>query len=384
MVRFVLLVSACLLSAHAASAAEPARYGLALEYVAEGQPDACPGAVKLREEVRRRVGYDPFGAVSGASPMGTFQVVLSRSSAADAADGAARSSRVRTTAGRWTGFVATYGHVGRDGVVRWTRSYAVSGTSRRACDEAVEGVAVELAAEMAVWEPDVPAAVRPVESPASREPSGPAGGRAPGAATDEPVPPSASSSPAPSSGRSGPRSPTRPRVDVGAGVRVAGGVTPGVAVGAVARVGVEVPAGPIRVGVAAEAVADEMTTVAMGPYAVQVGVVAGGLSVCAHVGLPGGRPGTFTWGGLGCVVGLVGVVRQDSAVAPWLAASNLLYAGVGPRGGFEARVLDRLALGLAGDVLPTVAGVRVTVAQRDLFRSGVVGVSSTAWASWIF
>jgi sigma-B regulation protein RsbU (phosphoserine phosphatase) len=35
-----------------------------------------------------------------------------------APDGAARSSPTRTAAGPWAGFVATYGHVGRDGVVR--------------------------------------------------------------------------------------------------------------------------------------------------------------------------------------------------------------------------------------------------------------------------
>ena len=97
-----------------------------LEYTLGPGVESCPGEAMLREEVGRRLGYDPFAEVSGGRAMGRLHTVIARED---------------------PGLMATTKHVDAAGAPRWTKTYRMNGASARDCEVVVSGVAIQIVAE---------------------------------------------------------------------------------------------------------------------------------------------------------------------------------------------------------------------------------------------
>jgi hypothetical protein len=288
--------------------------------------EPCPGEALLREELRRRLGRDPFAASADA----LVRVTIERTS---------------------DKLVATYQLQGSG--ADWTRTYAVKGTSRHACELVIEGVAVELAVEL----PALPAAA-PAPAPASPSP---APVPAPASSSPAPVPAPASPGPAPAKVPA----PERPfALRVGAAGWVDLGVVPhpvfGLRVEAGARVGIFSVAGELHWIPSSDANLPSN-------YELNTTLLAGALVGCVHVD----RHASFA----GCAVIEVGQTQRLLVGQYVLPAPHYsLYAGAGVRARMEVPIgahfyFHANAQVLAGQV-PENGGT-APVAQRQLPDSRV-------------
>jgi hypothetical protein len=307
-----------------------------LEYSLAGGAERCPSEDVLHQELSRRLGYDPFAPDSGGVPAGAIRVVIAPAP---------------------PGLQATYEHVDAKGERRWTRTYSVPGTSTRACEGAVEGVAVDLAAEVALLSRKRPP---PPPAPAPR-PATPAPHAPEAAPHREGMP--------------------RPELEIGLGAHVASGVAPAVTVGGALHVGVAVfPLGRGRPwfsfgieGRADKPAADEMRGVRTQLFAVSI-------VACGHKALAGGA--AITWAVLGCVLGTAGKVNANVDELEG-ASLNGTYVSLGPRFGVEARLAGGVAIQALGDAVPTVHPVRIfTLGGREIWRTA--GVSGGAGLAALF
>jgi hypothetical protein len=273
----------------------------------------CPGEELLHRELARRVGYDPFVPGPPGAPPARVRVVI------------ARGPR---------GLTATCDHRDAVGAHGWTRTYPVEGDGARACEAAVEGIAVDLQVELPLFRTPRPSA------------------------PSAPPPPSIAAPPAPP-----PPAAPRPRLEIGGGAFVAAGISPAATLGGAVHLGVEVsPFGRARhrLSFAIEGRADATATGARG---VQTSLLAGAVVACGHEDLFTAPTGV-TWAALGCLVGAVGRVHGWTPGVESPVSLGATYAGVGPRFGIEARLAARAAVRLQGDVLPTAHAARLVVDAR--------------------
>ncbi|MFT3767533.1 MAG: hypothetical protein QM820_18925 [Minicystis sp.] len=326
--------------------AEPApaatTFAFGLDYVIGEGADLCPHEDLLRQEVARRIGYDPFAPDAKGRPAGRMRAAIARSP---------------------KGLVATYEHVDVAGARRWIKTYEVQGRSRRACESAVEGMAVEIAVELVLLK-----RTRSTPPPATPDPP------------PRPAPhasPETVLSPSPSPSRS-----ARPRLAIGLGAILAGGVAPAVTVGGVIHIGASFA--PLGEGdpwfsFAVEGRADKPAADAH--RGIETRLLSGTLVACGHRDLFRGPP--VTWGVLGCVMGTVGLVHIEIASERGTLSFAGTYAAVGPRFGIEARVTALTAVRIQAEVLPTLHGIHVlTDRHREGWRTA--GVSGGAGAVLLF
>jgi hypothetical protein len=320
-------------------------------------PDTCPdGEAFLRQEVGRRLGWDPFETMPDGVPSGRISGTLTRS------------------AGRLT---VTFGQVDAAGVSQWTETYDRVGTSHVSCERIIRSMAVTIAIRLTVlalpkWgePPPAPAPPPPPPPPAPAVPEEPPPAPAPPAPPPPPPPP-----PPPRPGSS-----LHPRLELGVAGFGSFGTGAHPTVGGVLHLGVSItPFGTDRARLvfAAEARADAPATAALG---FATNVVGGSLVGCGSKDLVPGS--TVTLGFLGCVLGTFGAFHVSGHSALGYVSGSRGYVGVGARVGLEARIGSLLLVLPQFEALPTAWSPNV-IARGFPFEvsasslTGSAGVAAT-------
>lgn len=305
----------------------------------------CPGVDYLRQEIARRMGYDPFAPEAKGSPIGSVRVEIARSP---------------------KGLTGTYTLTSAEGVDLWTRTYSEPSTVWLACRGVNQGIAVELTGEFQVREMRL---ARRGPHPASEPPVAPPepaaeGPRIARAAPQEPAP-----SPVPR--------PTRgPRAEVGATIFAGGGTAPRATLGGALRVGLVIaPFGDdhARLSFAAEGRADAP---AMDERGIRTQLFAGSFVTCGHWDLVH-RPGVIG-GVLLCALGTAGAARSSWRDEGGPQTRGAAYVGAGVRAGVEARLSPVVALRAQGEALPTIVGARFLARGASSGSGSVAGNAGLA------
>lgn len=323
------------------AAARPATVAVQLELVLGPGAERCPGEAMLRQEVARRIGYDPFAADAKGIPAGRVRAVI---------------------AGSPQGLTATFEYVDAAGVHQWTRTYVEPGTSTRSCTGVLQGIAVELAGELVLINQPEPPPESPEPAPPPPEPA-----LAAPPATMPALPPSSTS--------------PRPRFELGAGTFIGGGTASGVTAGGVLHAGLVLAAAGhdrTRLLVAVEGRVD---TPATDKHGIQTQMFAGSVVACGNRDLIPGL--TVTWGFLGCVLGTVGVVHGSWGGLDRPMSSGSAYAAVGGRLGWEARIASVVALRAQIEALPAIHRARVLGLDRGA-SAGTGSVAGNAGLAVVF
>ena len=311
----------------------------ALEYSLGPGAAPCPGEARLREEVARRLGYDPFAPGAGGRAMGTMRTVL-----------LARADH---------GLTATTQYLDAAGTLRWTKAYGVKGASARDCEIVVSGVAIQMATELTVFE-EAPKAA-PAKVPPPAPPLTPPMTRAP---TPAP-PPECPHAPEPAASTASAYA-RRPWLEVGAGVSAVFGMSAVVVTSGTAHVGVRIypfeDRGP-WFSFAAEFRGDGTASMVLACGAVLAAEHAGRLG--AGLRPLGSLPGaTFTGSLFGCAIGTAGSVSggfERSRLGLWSCRSisstwALACARASKRGSQTSA-----ALRLQADAMATIDPVRLAL-----------------------
>jgi hypothetical protein len=300
----------------------------------------CPGETRLRDEVSRRMGYDPFAPAPGGVSYGLVRVAIARSG---------------------SGLTARYEHEDPSAELAFRRVVNVPSDDRESCDLAISAVGAFLAIELASFarrKPPPPPPERPRAAPVAERPLSPRPERPPG------------------------RGPVL-RFEAGVGAAVLGGVGRGLSGMGSIRVGVAVApsqAARTRLLIALEGRGNLPRTSAEGARAQLFG---GALLVCAARDFFPGA--VVTWGGIGCLLSTVGTLRgslRGQGDHPSIARTAI-HASLGARLGWEARFGSSLAVRAEADLAPTIQSVELVLPGRAA-RVGMAGLAASTGFSLVF
>lgn len=307
-------------SATAVGAPAPSRVHVTADLVfTAAEASACPGEGPLRDEIARRIGYDPF------TP----------------ADSAARFGRVRVDVARTpSGLRATYARDDAAGAPQWTRTYEVPGAGRASCDVLISGLGSLIAVSISTFARRAP---DPVKAPVPEK------------APDPPAPPA------------------RPRFEAAAAAFVAAGTAPRANLGGALHLGVR--AYPFADDRAHLSFSVEARVDAPGARddGLRTRLAAGSFIACAHRAIGASSPAL--WVPFGCAVGTAGAIRGGFRDHPEIAVPARAFAAAGIRAGVEARLSPRLAVRAQGEVAATLRAPATPLqgAQNEAGRAGGTG-----------
>jgi hypothetical protein len=321
----------------------PLEVSIRLHLVLGRGAQRCPDEARLRREVGREIGYDPFEPGTKRSPAGQLSVEIA------AKDGA---------------LIATYNYVGEDGAPKWAapKTYREQGTSTESCIGVMKGMAVALAWELTVFAPPPPASSPAVPPPVPLPLPEPPKEQVPTATP--PAPPSMS---------------WHPRVEVGLAAVVAGGLAPpAVSVGGVLHLGAAFfPMGRERTGFsfAGEGRADTASASSAMQYTTRTNSLVGSLLVCGHTPLAVGT--VITWSILYCGLGTAGSMTVLAESMNGSASDQHPYVGLGLRSGLEAAIKSPVAIRVQGEGLGKLYGAH-TATKGDGDASGTSAIAGGA------
>jgi hypothetical protein len=283
---------------------------------------SCPGDEYLRQEVMRRIGYDPFDPDTNGVPIGGVTAMIER-----------------LPKGQF-GLGGTCSYTNAEGVEKWSLKYKQPSTIREACQGVMRGMAVDLAVQFQVTEMDLAKkAAAPPPKPPEPPPPPPPPPPAP-----EPPPPAPMTEPAP------PPAPTtrsmRARGELGVGAAGVSGLAPRAAFSGTVHGGASIfPFGDERtfLSFAVEARGDAPAASSIDTrYTIRASVLAGSAFACVHEDL--GTRFNVIGSVFGCALGTFGSISGSIEGRKESLSLSGPYVGGGIRAGLEARFSRRAAI----------------------------------------